>query len=315
MAFQEIKSLHNSEEYIDIAIKRANKKAGAIKLRKTSKLDRIKTIELTKIEVVNNVLISKLDDIVKQFPAVAELTEFYQKLISISIGTSKFKITLSNIRWTKDKINSMYKRYNRFIKLSKSISDIQKYKNEFYGRIGSLFKQIDKDMKFLEQSRKIMQSFPIIRQKLQQVAIAGFPNVGKSTLLNKLSGSRPEIAAYAFTTKKTMIGYITDEGKKIVQLLDTPGTLNRFRKMNDIEQIAYFVMKLVADKIIYVFDLTDEYPLDMQEELFKRIKEFGKPVIIYLSKTDILDKKKIDDFKKKYDIIDNVDELKKKLIS
>ena len=38
--------------------------------------------------------------------------------------------------------------------------------------------------------------------------------------------------------------------------------------------------------------------------LYERIKELGKPVVIYLSKTDILDKKKIDDFKKKYKAVD-----------
>ena len=105
-----------------------------------------------------------------------------------------------------------------------------------------------------------------------------------------------------------MIGYIEN-----IQLLDTPGTLNRFNKMNDIEQQAYLVMKLVAEKIIYIFDLTEPYPLKDQIKLYERIKELGKPVIIYLSKTDILDKKKVNEFKKKYEAVD-INGLKKKLI-
>lgn len=314
MAFQEIKPLEAADNYLDIAIRKANKAANAKSLRKTSKLDRIKTIELTKIQVVRDVLVGKLEDILKTFPTIKDLTEFYQKLISITIGIEKLKKTLGNIMWTSKKVDSLFRKYNELIKKAKEISHIQNCKKEFYGRVSSLIKNLKKDFEFLKEARKILQSFPVIKTRLKQVAIAGFPNVGKSTLLGKLSSSKPEVAAYPFTTRKTMVGYIEKDGKKIIQLLDTPGTLNRFNKMNYIEQQAYFVMKMIADKIIYVFDLTGIYPLTDQEMLYGRIKEFGKPVLVYLSKTDILDKEKIKEFSEGHEVIADAEELKKKLI-
>ena len=218
------------------------------------------------------------------------------------------------VKWTKEKINSLFEQYDKRMKNVREIKRIQNSKKEYYGRISSLLKNLKKEFVFLKEARKILQSLPVIRKKLKQIAIAGFPNAGKSTLVGKLSGSKPEVAAYAFTTKKTMIGYIEKDGKKIIQLLDTPGTLNRFNKMNFIEQQAYFVMKLVADKIIYIFDLTEQYALEEQIKLYKRIKEFKKPVIIYVSKTDIISKKKVEEFSKKFKVIVDYKELKKSIL-
>jgi nucleolar GTP-binding protein len=305
MTFQEIKPVETAERYLDIAIRRANKKTSQKKV-KGARIEKIKTLELTKIAIVRDILDSRLDEILKEFPRINDLTLFYRKLVEYTIGKDKLKRELSKIKLTKTKINEVFKKDNQKLKKTDNIKNIHTIKNGFYGRVSSLLKNID--YRFLQKTRKILQSFPSIKSKYKQIAIAGFPNVGKSTLLSKLSGSKPEIAVYAFTTKGIMIGYLDN-----IQLLDTPGTLNRFNKMNSIEQQAHLVMKLVAKEIIYIFDLTETYPLKDQIRLYERLKELNKPIIIYLSKTDIIDKKKIDNFKKKYKVIDNINDLKKKL--
>jgi len=68
------------------------------------------------------------------------------------------------------------------------------------------------------------EGFDVTKTGDARVGLIGFPSVGKSTLLTKLTGTTSEIASYEFTTLTCVPGVIYYKGAKI-QLLDLPGII------------------------------------------------------------------------------------------
>eukprot|EP00392_Amoebophrya_sp_AT5.2_P012965 g13076.t1 len=68
------------------------------------------------------------------------------------------------------------------------------------------------------------QGFEVKATGHARVGLIGFPSVGKSTLLNRLTGTESEVAAYEFTTLTCIPGTFTYKGAK-VQVLDLPGII------------------------------------------------------------------------------------------
>lgn len=308
MNFQDLKKVEKAQFYVDLAFRKSREAAKSTRSEKFKSIDKkSKSIEQAKISTFKQVLTDNLDKIIKSFPNTEGLPEFYQEMIKCCVDYNKLKKSLGAVNWAKNMITEIYRKQSPKLKYASKVKDANEARNHFFGRASSIVNQINSNLVYLEQARKIMKEFPSIKQKMYTIAIAGFPNVGKTTLLSKLTESRPEIAAYAFTTKQINVGYMkTDYGK--MQFLDTPGTLNRFNAMNNIEKQAYLAIKYCADLVIYVFDLTESsYSLDDQLSLLKSLEKFDKEILIYLSKTDILSADVVDEFRKKHKVMTDIE--------
>ena len=66
--------------------------------------------------------------------------------------------------------------------------------------------------------------FDVARTGVASIGFIGFPSVGKSTLMSRLTGQHSEAAAYEFTTLTTVPGQVQYNGANI-QILDLPGII------------------------------------------------------------------------------------------
>ncbi len=303
MNFQTLQKVETPEFYLDIAIRRGKKDAEKVRDKvKGEWLKKATVIESERIKSVSREIHGSLTSIIKNFPRVDEMDDFYRELVKCTIDYNKLKKSLGGVNWADKQSTKLYRIYYGKIKNSKDAKSMYLHKNSYYGRVSSTVKQIKAELLFLESARKILKRFPTVKTDIPTIVIAGFPNVGKTTLLRSITGSEPEIAAYPFTTQGLMFGYSSRDGKKI-QVIDTPGLLDRtFEKRNKIELQSMLALKYLANAIIFVIDPTEicGYDIEEQLELLNDIsKVFNSKIVVAINKTDIADKEKISDLKKR----------------
>ncbi|MCB9358915.1 50S ribosome-binding GTPase [Candidatus Woesearchaeota archaeon] len=309
----ELGKVETSEWYIDKAFNRGKKRIQQTKIKTQMKREeKYKYLEGIRISVINDTLRNDLKKLVNIFPRFEELDTFYKQVFECMVDIDKYKHSLGKLTWAQQQIQKIFKENYRTLQRKTNSEEVLAVRNTYLARTSSVFKQISKAFAELEDARKKIKDMPNVKTSLFTIAIAGFPNVGKSTLLGKLTDSKPEVNSYAFTTKGLMIGYL-GKGSDRIQIIDTPGTLNRFDKMNKIEKIAHLCMKYCAYALVYVFDFTEPYDITEQVKLYQDLKKLNKKIIVYFSKSDIIDTKLIDGFDVKG--LYNIEELKQQLVS
>jgi small GTP-binding protein len=97
------------------------------------------------------------------------------------------------------------------------------------------------------------------------IALVGFPSVGKSTLLNKITNAQSEVAAYQFTTLTVVPGVMEYRGAKI-QVLDLPGLIKDASKGKGRGREVLSVVRS-ADMIILMIDVFETNIQVLVEEL------------------------------------------------
>jgi len=119
------------------------------------------------------------------------------------------------------------------------------------------------------------------------ISIIGAPNVGKSTLLNKILGEKISITSdKPQTTRNRILGILHRPSAQFV-FMDTPGVHKARNVLNTrIVDVALSAMS-GTDMILIVADVTNPDPAS-ETIIVERLKKQNKPVILALNKTDLV---------------------------
>ena len=145
---------------------------------------------------------------------------------------------------------------------------------------------------------------------LADVGFVGMPSVGKSTILSKISASKPKIAAYHFTTLNPNLGVVrTIDGRTFVAA-DLPGLIEGASLGEGLGD--KFLKHIERTRVIaHILDMSGSEgrdPLEDYEIINKELRDFNsrimdKPQIIIANKMDLEGaKENLKRFKEKYDL-------------
>ncbi len=268
-------------------------------------LQRIRRKEAARIELLSKELRSRLFRIVEEFPTMdAEaITGFYVEIIDISFGIDEIRKTLGSFSGAANVIWKIKREYLGNVWHARSVLTAKEIRRAAFGRMKSVITKLDARLEFLETVRAQTRVMPGIDLDQPTICIAGYPNVGKSSLVNAVTSARPEIGVYPFTTKEVTLGhleipvYASGTSKQPIthipcQIVDTPGILDRsLEERNEIELRAIAALKNLATSIVFIFDFTQKnaliYQLNLYNQVFREFQEV--PLILICGKEDLFD--------------------------
>lgn len=129
-------------------------------------------------------------------------------------------------------------------------------------------------------------------RSIADVGLVGFPNVGKSTLLSRVSAAHPKIADYPFTTKAPNLGIVPLPGYKSFVMADIPGLIEGAHDGKGMG--VQFLRHIQRTRVIlYLIDVTSGDPEKDFQVLKNEMASFDpellkKPSLIVLNKVDLI---------------------------
>jgi nucleolar GTP-binding protein len=227
------------------------------------------------------------------------------------VDIDKLKLTLGRLNGILPILSQIQREYLKKIKRIEVPKEGDRLRRAVFGRVSSIIKKRNEDLVYLNDIRGKLREIPSLDSDVPCIVVAGYPNVGKSSIVKLISTNKKiEVQEYPFTTKKLNIGHLLiekDFDTIRLQIIDTPGILDRpMAERNYMELQAILALRLISDLILFIFDPTPAcgYSIDSQIDLYNEIKQnFAKEgkieMVIILNKMDLANSSEIEYLKEK----------------
>ncbi|XP_050109625.1 nucleolar GTP-binding protein 1-like [Malus sylvestris] len=288
--FKKMTVVPNGKDFIDIILSRTQRQTPTV-VHKGYAISRLRQFYMRKVKYTQQNFHEKLSTIIDEFPRLDDIHPFYGDLLHVLYNKDHFKLALGQINAARTLIGKISKDYVKLLKYGNSLYRSKCLKVAALGRMCTVIKRIGPSLAYLEQIRQHMARLPSIDPNTRTVLICGYPNVGKSSFINKITRADVDIQPYAFTTKSLFVGH-TDYKYLRYQVIDTPGILDRpFEDRNIIEMCSITALAHLRAAVLFFLDISGScgYNIAQQASLFHSIKSLfmNKPLIIVCNKTDL----------------------------
>ena len=286
-----------AKDFIDVVLSRTQRQTPTV-VHRGYAITRIRQFYMRKVKYTQTSWNEKLSKILEDFPRVDDIHPFYSDLLNVLYDKDHYKLALGQLNTAKNIIDKIAKDYVKLLKYGDSLYRCKQLKRAALGRMCTIMKKHAASLAYLEQVRQHMSRLPSIDPNTRTILVCGYPNVGKSSFMNKVTRADVEVQPYAFTTKSIYVGH-TDYKYLRWQVLDTPGILDRpLEERNTIEMQSITAMAHLRAVVLYIVDASEQcgYTIKQQADLSHSIKPLfaNKPLVIAINKVD---QRKLEDLK------------------
>ena len=146
--------------------------------------------------------------------------------------------------------------------------------------------------KLVDEQTAVTRQVDPEHQRFGFVAVIGATNAGKSTLVNRLVGTKVTIVSHKVQTTRMPIRGIAVEGASQLVFVDTPGIFKPRRRLDRAMVKAAWGGAGEADIVVLLFDAQRGVD-DETRALVARLADVGAPACLALNKIDAIDKKRL----------------------
>ncbi len=186
-------------------------------------------------------------------------------------------------------IRKLYREYRARVMSSIDRPEAEELYREYVGRVLSIIRRLSKDIELVNMAIDELRRTPCIDFGKPIIAIAGLPQVGKSTLVAAISTAKPRSSPFPFTTKEIVVGHTELDGTT-AQILDLPGILDRPpEEMNRVERKAFIALTTSVQAIVFLVDPSEDfyYGFESQLNLLKAMRNLVySKVVVAINKID-----------------------------
>ncbi|XP_037366429.1 GTP-binding protein 4 [Talpa occidentalis] len=288
--FKKITVVPSAKDFIDLTLSKTQRKTPTV-IHKHYQIHRIRHFYMRKVKFTQQNYHDRLSQILTDFPKLDDIHPFYADLMNILYDKDHYKLALGQINIAKNLVDNVAKDYVRLMKYGDSLYRCKQLKRAALGRMCTVIKRQKQSLEYLEQVRQHLSRLPTIDPNTRTLLLCGYPNVGKSSFINKVTRADVDVQPYAFTTKSLFVGHM-DYKYLRWQVVDTPGILDHpLEDRNTIEMQAITALAHLRSAILYVMDLSEQcgHGLKEQVELFQNIRPLfiNKPLIVVANKCDV----------------------------